>query len=87
MLVSAGYPDSYAKGKVMSGFDHVKDSMLLHAGTTVKDGNVVTNGGRVLAITSLGKDIKDALATSYANAEHIQYEGKYYRKDIGYEFQ
>src|SRR5690606_25646596 len=86
MLVAQGYPDSYEKGKVMTGFDGVKDSMLLHAGTTNKDGQIVTNGGRVLAITSLGKDIKEALATSYANAEHIQYEGKYYRKDIGYEF-
>ncbi len=86
MLVSAGYPDSYAKGKPMTGFEHVKNSMLLHAGTTTKDGNIVTNGGRVLAITSLGNDIQDALAKSYENAEHIQYEGKYYRKDIGYEF-
>jgi phosphoribosylamine--glycine ligase len=86
MLVSEGYPDSYAKGKVMTGFDEVKNSMLLHAGTANKDGQIVTNGGRVLAITSFGKDIQDALATSYANAEHIQYEGKYYRKDIGYEF-
>lgn len=87
MLVSEGYPDSYAKGKVMSGFDQVKDSMLLHAGTALKDGHIVTNGGRVLAITSYGKDIQAALAVSYTNAEHIQYEGKYYRKDIGYEFQ
>jgi len=86
MLVSEGYPDSYAKGKVMTGFDEVKNSMLLHAGTALKDGHIVTNGGRVLAITSFGKDIQDALGTSYANAEHIQYEGKYYRKDIGYEF-
>lgn len=86
MLVSEGYPDSYAKGKVMTGFDEVKNSMLLHAGTANKDGQIVTNGGRVLAITSFGKDIQDALATSYTNAEHIQYEGKYYRKDIGYEF-
>lgn len=86
MLVSEGYPDGYAKGKVMSGFTDVKDSMLLHAGTTNKDGQIVTNGGRVLAITSLGSDIQDALAKSYKNAELIQYEGKYYRKDIGYEF-
>ncbi len=86
MLVSEGYPDGYAKGKVMSGFDLAKDSMLLHAGTANKEGQIVTNGGRVLAITSLGKNIQDALAQSYKNAEHIQYEGKYYRKDIGYEF-
>lgn len=86
MLVSEGYPDGYAKGKVMSGFTDVKDSMLLHAGTTNKDGQIVTNGGRVLAITSLGSDIQNALARSYKNAGLIQYEGKYYRKDIGYEF-
>lgn len=86
MLVSQGYPDSYEKGKIMTGFDDIKDSMLLHAGTTVKDGNTVTNGGRVLAITSYGKDIATALATSYKNAEKIDYDGKFYRVDIGYEF-
>ncbi|MCB0696229.1 MAG: phosphoribosylamine--glycine ligase, partial [Chitinophagaceae bacterium] len=86
MLVSEGYPDSYAKGKVMTGFENVKDSMLLHAGTIIKDGHVVTNGGRVLAITSYGKNIADALATSYANAEQINYQGKFYRSDIGHEF-
>lgn len=86
MLVSEGYPGSYPKGKTMSGFDKVKDSILFHAGTANKDGDVITNGGRVIAVTSYGKDIKEALAKSYANAEHIAYEGKYYRKDIGYEF-
>lgn len=86
MLVSAGYPDAYEKGKVMTGFEAVKDSMLLHAGTANKDGNIVTNGGRVIAITSMGSNIGEALKTSYKNAELIQYEGKYYRKDIGYEF-
>lgn len=86
MLVSDGYPGSYKKGKVMSGFDTVKDSMLLHAGTKLKDNETVTNGGRVIAITSFGKNIADALQTSYKNAEQIDFEGKYYRKDIGYEF-
>lgn len=86
MLVSAGYPDSYEKGKPMTGFEQAKGSMLLHAGTANKDGQVVTNGGRVIAITSLGNNIQDALAASYKNAEQINYEGKYYRKDIGYEF-
>lgn len=87
MLVSEGYPESYAKGKLMTGFDSVKDSILLHAGTKLnEEGQVVTNGGRVIAITSLGNDIKEALATSYKNAELIQYEGKTYRRDIGYEF-
>ncbi|HRO42631.1 MAG TPA: phosphoribosylamine--glycine ligase [Flavipsychrobacter sp.] len=86
MLVSEGYPDSYEKGKVMMGFEQVQDSILFHAGTTTKDSNILTNGGRVIAITSYGENIKDALAKSYANAEHILYEGKYYRKDIGWEF-
>lgn len=86
MLVAGGYPGDYKKGDVMTGFEKVTDSMLLHAGTTVKDGNVVTNGGRVLAITSIGANIKEALAVSFKNAELIEYSGKYYRKDIGWEF-
>lgn len=71
----------------MTGLEEAGGSILFHAGTADKGGAVVTNGGRVLAITSYGADIKEALATSYRNAEKIQYEGKYYRKDIGYEFQ
>lgn len=86
MMVAGGYPGDYAKGKVMTGFDKVQGSMLFHAGTTTNDGDVVTNGGRVLAITSYGSDIKAALAKSYENAALIQYENKYYRKDIGWEF-
>ncbi len=86
MLVSGGYPGDYAKGKVMTGFDKVEGSLLFHAGTATKDGNTVTSGGRVLAVTSLGADIKQALAQSYINAAHIQYDGIYYRKDIGWEF-
>ena len=86
MMVAGGYPGDYAKGKVMTGFDKVQGSMLFHAGTTTKDGDVVTNGGRVLAITSYGLDIKAALAKSYDNATLIQYADKYYRKDIGWEF-
>ncbi|GAA4464200.1 phosphoribosylamine--glycine ligase [Nemorincola caseinilytica] len=86
MLVSGGYPGDYAKGKIMTGFQQVQGSMLFHAGTTTRDGNVVTSGGRVLAITSMGRDIKEALAKSYENAAHISYEGCYYRRDIGWEF-
>jgi phosphoribosylamine--glycine ligase len=86
MLVSEGYPGSYPKGRVMTGFDKVHNSILFHAGTAHKDGEVVSNGGRVIAITSYGSDIKDALSKSYENAAHVQYEGRYYRKDIGYEF-
>jgi phosphoribosylamine--glycine ligase len=86
MLVSEGYPGSYPKGRVMDGIDDVHGSLLFHAGTAIKDHELVTNGGRVIAITSYGENIQDALATSYHNAEHIEYEGKYYRRDIGYEF-
>ncbi len=86
MLVSEGYPGNYPKGRIMTGFEKVQNSILFHAGTTKKENEIVTNGGRVLAITSLGNNIKEALATSYSNAELIEYEGKYYRKDIGYEF-
>lgn len=87
MLVSEGYPGDYAKGKVMTGFEQVTDSLLFHAGTANKDGAVVSNGGRVLAVTSYGGNIKEALARSYANAEKISFEGKYFRRDIGFEFE
>jgi phosphoribosylamine--glycine ligase len=87
MLVSEGYPGDYPKGRVMSGLDKVRGSMLLHAGTKDEDGHVVTNGGRVLAVTSLGDNMKQALARSYENAAIVDYQGKYYRKDIGWEFE
>lgn len=86
MLVAAGYPDAYEKGKVMTGFSDVDGSILFHAGTAGKGTDIVSNGGRVLAITSYGATIKDALEQSYHNAEKVNFEGKYYRKDIGYEF-
>ena len=87
MLVAEGYPGDYAKGKVMTGFDDVNDSLLFHAGTKKNDnGDLVSNGGRLLAITSFGNNVKEAVTKSLTNAEKIQYEGKYYRKDIGYEF-
>lgn len=87
MLVAEGYPGDYAKGKVMTGFDEVKDSLLFHAGTKKNDnGDLVSNGGRLLAITSFGNNVKEAVTKSLTNAEKIKYEGKYYRKDIGYEF-
>lgn len=86
MLVSKGYPGDYEKGKVMTGFDKVRGSLLFHAGTVIKDNEVVSNGGRVLAVTSYGETIKKALEKSYENAERIEYEGKYCRKDIGWEF-
>lgn len=86
MLVSEGYPNSYPKGKIMKGFANVQGSLLFHAGTAMNESEVVTNGGRVIAITSYGDTLNDALATSYANAAYIDYDGKYYRRDIGYEF-
>jgi len=87
MLVSAGYPGDYAKGKVMIGFENENESLLFHAGTKLNANHEVeTNGGRVLAITSLADNIKDAVALSMKAADKIDYEGKYFRKDIGYEF-
>ncbi|MDZ4667065.1 MAG: phosphoribosylamine--glycine ligase [bacterium] len=87
MLVSHGYPEAYEKGKTISGMEKVKDSILFHAGTKLgPNGELLSNGGRVMAITSLGSDIKEALEKSLMSASLIEYENKYYRKDIGYEF-
>ena len=83
MLVSGGYPEHYEKGKPMSGFEAISDNVLFHAGTALKDGQVVTNGGRVLAISSYGTTQSEALAKSMQGAAKIQFEGKYYRRDIG----
>ena len=83
MLVSGGYPGSYAKGFPMTGFSDVRDSILFHAGTTMKDGKVVTNGGRVLAVSSYGANKEEALRKSFEGAKKIQFEGKYFRSDIG----
>lgn len=88
MLVSGGYPEAFEKGKVITGTDAVEGSMLFHAGTKLDaDKNLVTNGGRVMAITSYGASLKEAVETSLKNAASIQFEKKYYRKDIGFEFQ
>ena len=86
MLVSGGYPGNYQKGKYMSGFEKVKGSLLFHAGTTNKDHHVLTNGGRVLAVTSYGDNLQQALQKCYENVDHIEFDGKYYRTDIGWEF-
>jgi phosphoribosylamine--glycine ligase len=85
MLVSDGYPGIYEKGRQIGGLDKVEDSLVFHAGTKDSDGNVLTNGGRVLAITSYGESLNEALEQSYANAHVINYEGKYFRTDIGFD--
>jgi phosphoribosylamine--glycine ligase len=85
MTVSGGYPGSYEKGKEIKGIDAIKDSLVFHAGTTLKDGIVVTNGGRVMAITSFGNDFKSALSKSYQNVEKLSFEGMNYRKDLGFD--
>lgn len=86
MLVSAGYPGDYPKGKQISGLEKVQDSLLFHAGTKNNNGQIETSGGRVIAITSLSDDLKSALANSYKNAALVQFDGKNFRKDIGFEF-
>ena len=85
MLVSGGYPESYKKGAVISGLDNPKDSIIFHAGTKMKEEAIVTNGGRVLAVTSLAGSIQEALDESYKTIESIHFEKMNYRKDIGFD--
>jgi len=85
ILVSGGYPEAYEKGKIISGLEEVKDSIIFHAGTKKSGNQVVTNGGRVLALTSFGKTFDEALDISRLNAEKVQFEAKYFRKDIGFD--
>lgn len=85
MLVSGGYPGDYKKGKVITGTEKVKHSIVFHAGTKVENKQVVTNGGRVISISSFGKNMEEALAVSYKNAERINFDKKYYRKDLGFD--
>lgn len=85
MMVSGGYPESYEKGKTIYGLNGVNDSIVFHAGTKADGPAITTSGGRVLAVTSYGKDLESALEKSYGNIEKIEFEKAYYRKDIGFD--
>ncbi|MEA1886374.1 MAG: phosphoribosylamine--glycine ligase [Bacteroidota bacterium] len=85
MLVSGGYPGSYEKGKEILNIDKTRDSIIFQAGTKMDGRRLLTSGGRVLAISSYGADLNEALKKSYSNAEIIDFEGKYFRKDIGFD--
>ncbi|MBA9073375.1 phosphoribosylamine--glycine ligase [Flavobacterium gossypii] len=85
MVVSGGYPEDYEKGKAISGIENVTDSIVFHAGTKTVDGQVVTNGGRVLAVTSYGDNFKEAIQKSYQNIDKLKFEKMYFRKDIGFD--
>ena len=87
MLVSGGYPQAYKKGYPITGIDQVEDSIVFHAGTALKDGQVVTDSGRVIAVSSYGKDRAEALKKSFEAAQKIQFKDKYFRKDIGADLQ
>ena len=83
MLVSGGYPEAYKKGYAISGLDKVEGSIVFHSGTALKDGTVVTNGGRGIAVSSYGKDKEEALRKSFEEAQKIEFTDKYFRRDIG----
>jgi phosphoribosylamine--glycine ligase len=85
MVVSGGYPEDYEKGKVISGLEKVTDSLVFHAGTKTENGAVVSNGGRVLAVTSFGDDFQEAIKKSYQNINQLHFDTMYYRKDIGFD--
>ncbi len=85
MLVSGGYPEPYEKGKEIHGIETIESSIVFHAGTKLIDGKVVTNGGRVIAVTSLDEDFRKALKKSYQNIEKLSFDRMYYRTDIGFD--
>ncbi len=85
MVVSGGYPEDYEKGKVIYGLEKVTDSLVFHAGTKIDNGAVVSNGGRVLAVTSFGDDFQEAIKKSYQNINQLHFDTMYYRKDIGFD--
>ena len=85
MLVSGGYPEAYEKGKEINGLEEESDTLVFHAGTKWDEDKVLTNGGRVISLTSFGKDLKEALEQSYKMAQVIDFDKKYFRKDIGFD--
>jgi phosphoribosylamine--glycine ligase len=85
MLVSKGYPGDYEKGKEIANLDKVEGSIVFHAGTVLSGEKILTNGGRVLSVSSLGDNYKEALKKSYANADKISFEGMYCRRDLGFD--
>ena len=86
MLVSGGYPEAYEKNKVITGLDGVSsNNIVFHAGTKLVDGQILTNGGRVIAVSSYGANKEEALARSFAGAKQIDFDKKYFRRDIGFD--
>ncbi|WP_298953380.1 phosphoribosylamine--glycine ligase [uncultured Nonlabens sp.] len=85
MCVAGGYPETYEKGMEISGIENIDDSIVFHAGTALKEGKLVTNGGRVMAVTSFGPDFKQALKKSYQNLDKLSFDKMYYRTDIGFD--
>lgn len=85
MVVSGGYPEDYDKGMIITGFENVEGSIAFHAGTKLHNGNVVTNGGRVIAVTSYGADFNEAIKKSYQNIDKLNFDKMYFRKDIGFD--
>src|SRR6218665_1749981 len=85
MIVSGGYPEDFEKGKVISGLENIEDSIVFHAGTKLDNGNVVTNGGRVIAVTSYGDNFQEAIKKSYQNIDKLSFDKMYFRKDIGFD--
>ena len=84
-MVSGGYPEQYEKNKEIFGLDSVVDSLVFHAGARCEDAKVKTNGGRVMAVTSMGNSVQEALEKSYNSIKKISFEKIYYRKDIGFD--
>ena len=87
MVVSGGYPEDFEKGKRITGLENSTDSIIFHAGTKIEDGNVISNGGRVLAITSYGNDFQEAIKKSYAQIAKLHFDDMYFRKDIGFDLE